>query len=410
MSNSDHVQEVMDRLFKGWRPGSEAAKKEAAKPTPKKEATRKAAKKPAKESKKKPKKDAVKTSKKEAEPLEIKKPYSADAVLREAFTRERGKRMTNKMANDILQNMTDKAKNGDIAVMMSGEIKLMRPTTILGALPVLRDNGINTPVQLQRELLKNGFIDFGTGVLKLPSLLEVNDVKRVNKVFLDMNNTNLQIQHLKDPEKKVKAIEPEKKEFDLDTHDITQTMTKEDKLKAVKQAGSRKGIASAKVVEITADGSVLPHTLKGAAEVLHLSGQGEKGTRKLVKEEVADGVISGGRMFVMGDIYKQWNGGFVNKMSSYFSPTKGEASQASESEAAKKPASISPRAAASAEFDRTENPIIVGTQQLTAEEAEQLKTGEKQKFNMLEQLNKAEGGGGGGKEGEEQTIEFEGWG
>jgi hypothetical protein len=344
MSNSNHVQEAMDRIFKGWRPGSKAPKTEPAKAT-KKEPVKQSKKKATKDSKKK----ATKEPKKKAEPLEIKAPYSADAVLREAFAREKGKKLTNKMANDILQNITDKAKNGDIAVMMSGEIKLMRATTILGALPVLRENGINTPLQLQRELLKNGFIDFGTGVLKSPSLLEVNDVKRVNKVFLDMNNTNLQIQHLKDPEKKVKAIEPEKKEFDLDTHDITKTMTKEDKIKAVKQAANKKGIANAKVVEIKADGSVIPLTLKGVAAVLNLKGGGEKATRKRVKDEVADGHVSGGRMFVMGEVFKQMKGGVVNKISNYLSPTKRGAIQASGSEALEKEATKSPQAAAEEE-------------------------------------------------------------
>jgi uncharacterized protein with GYD domain len=351
MSYPDHVQEAMDKIFKGWRPDSMKPKSKEAAKTPAKVAKKGAKAKATK------KKAPAKATKKETVLRETF--YLADPILKEAFAREKGKKLTNKMANDILQNITDKAKNGDIAVMMSGEIRLLRPTTVLSALPVLRENGINTPVQLQKELLKNGFIDFGTGVLKSPSLLEVNDVERVYKVFLDMNNTNLQIQHLKDPEKKVKAIEPEKEEFDLDTHDITQTMTKEDKLKAIKQAASRKGVANAKIVEIKADGSVIPQTLKSVAAVLNLKGGGEKATRERVKEEVADGHVSGGRMFVMGALFKQMKGEVANKISNYLSPTKGGASQASElraaaSEAFEKEATKSPLAAAEEEEESDE--------------------------------------------------------
>jgi hypothetical protein len=393
MSRPDHVQRAMKALFGDYNPN--APKKEA-KPEPKKAAT--------KEPKQKQKPKLKKTATKEPKKVII-KVDEAQPILKHAYAREKDQKMTKKMSEDLLDYLKKTAPKKDtLAVMTSGSIKTADSGTMLKALPFLRDIEIRTPKQLTAYLKRNSFLDFGYGVLKLTSGVIAQDFFRVNKVFTDVDDTKYNVS-LPNSQNFARVIGPQKEkdladEIDLDDRAATSNVSKDEKVHYAVNAFKNLGHFD-NAVGVSKDGkSIKKKSYQGAASDLGIQVHDKKtaGAKAARMLEESGSVVVGDTIWFSKKFLTAQANKAKDMVKAYVqSPPK------------LKPESNSPRGAASAEFDRTEKPIIVGNP-LTAEDTEQLRTGEKPKFNMLELLNHSssdEEGDDSGATGEE-TLEFGG--
>jgi hypothetical protein len=396
MSRPDHVQRAMKALFGDYHPDKANAptKEPKPEPMPKQSKQPEPKKKPAKKSKPKQPEQPKKTAAKRV----IIHVDEAQPILKQAYAREKSEKMTKKMSEDLLKAFERTApKKEKVAILTPGSIQTANSATVLKALPFLAELQIRTPTQLTSYLKRNSFLDFGYGVLKSAVNVAAQDFFRVNNVF-NSTNTAIDIPLLKSPNYAlVNSARPHEilaDAIDLDDREATSNVSKDEKVHHAVNEFKNLGYFD-NAVGVSKDGKrIKKKSYQGAASDLGIierdkKSAGAKAARML--EEKGSLVVGDTMWFSKKFLTAQANKAKDMVRAYVQSPPKD------------KPASDM-RAAASAGFDATENPIIVGTQQLTAEEAEQLKTGEKTKFNMLAHLNNSSSDEEGPAE--EETIVF----